>query len=112
MSCTISGTTINLTRGDTFRAIVTPILPDTDNEPYIPVEGDSIRFALKQKYEDVVPILVKDIPIDTLELVLRPEDTKEMPYGKYVYDIQLTYANGDIDTFIAKAKFNLTEEVY
>lgn len=44
-------------------------------------------------------------------LVLEPEDTKTLPFGKYVYDIQITYADGKVDTFITKGRLRLTEEV-
>lgn len=111
MSYKIDGTTIYLTRGDTLEALVEAILPDSDGGPYIPQEGDSFRFAMKSDYEDPEPLLVKDIPNDTMLLILNPEDTKHLPFGRYVYDIQLTYAGGKTDTFITKAKFRLTEEV-
>ena len=111
MSYKIDGTTIYLTRGDTFEAHVEAILPEPEAGPYIPVEGDKIRFAMKENYEDPNPLLVKDIPTDTMLLILQPEDTKGLPFGKYVYDIQLTYASGKTDTFITKARLRLTEEV-
>ena len=41
--------------------------------------------------------------------------TKEhylLPFGKYVYDIELTKATGEVDTFITKAILKLTEEVH
>lgn len=109
MSYSVSGTTITLTRGDTFKADIA--ITDSNGDPYIPSDGDSVRFAMKAKWEDVDPLLVKDIPIDTMKLVLDPEDTKKFAFGQYVYDIQLTKANGEVDTFIAKAKMKLTEEV-
>lgn len=109
MSYSVSGTTITLTRGDTFETIVE--IFDSDGEPYIPSEGDSVRFAMKSSYEDQEPLLVVDIPIKTMLLVIKPEDTKALKFGKYVYDIQLTYANGKVDTFITKARLRLTEEV-
>lgn len=46
-----------------------------------------------------------------MQLVLRPEDTKALKFGKYVYDIQITTKDGIVCTFIAKAQFKLTEEV-
>ena len=110
MSYAVSGTTINLTRGDTFMALIS--ITDSENNPYIPVEGDSIRFAMKATYADEKPLIVKDIPIETMKLILEPEDTKNLAFGKYVYDVQLTKATGEIDTFITKAKINLTEEVH
>lgn len=102
-----SGSNITLTRGDTFKAKIDISI---NGNVYTPVEGDSIRFAMKANYADPAPLLNIDIPINTLKLVLNPDDTKSLEYGSYVYDIQLTHANGDIDTFI-KGRLKLTEEV-
>lgn len=111
MAVSISGTTIKMTRGDTLRAILT--LKDEEGNTYVPVVGDSLRFAMKRNYNESTPILIKSIPIDTLELWIEPDDTKNLPQpSSYVYDIEITYANGDVDTFIDKAKFQLTEEVH
>lgn len=109
MSVDISGTTITITRGDTLKVYVTPSYKD--GTPYEPVEGDSIRFAMKQKLTDTEPLLIKPIPTDTLLLHLEPSITKELAYGAYVYDIELTHSNGDVDTFITKATLKVTEEV-
>lgn len=107
----ISGTTIKMTRGDTLRVILE--LKDEEGNEYIPITGDVIRFAMKKTYNESTPIVLKNIPIDSLELWIKPEDTKDLPQpSSYVYDIQITYANGDVDTFIDKAKFMLTEEVH
>lgn len=73
MSYNITGTTITLTRGDTFEALVSAT--KRDGTQYIPVEGDVIRFAMKENYDDPRPLLVKDIPIDTMMLTLEPQDT-------------------------------------
>lgn len=110
MSYNISGTTITLTRGDTFMAQIS--ITDSNGNPYVPAEGDSVRFAMKSHYTDSEPLLVKDIPIDTLKLILEPADTKEFDFGTYVYDIQLTKTTGEVDTFITTAKIKITEEVY
>lgn len=64
MSYNITGTTITLTRGDTFEALVSAT--KRDGTQYIPVAGDTIRFAMKENYDDPRPLLVKDIPIDTM----------------------------------------------
>lgn len=110
MSCSIAGTTIKMTRGDTLRASL--IITSCNGEPYTPIEGDSIRFAMKKTYDRTEPIILKNIPIDSMQLVLNPEDTKMLDYGKYVYDIEITHPTGDVDTFISKASFVLTEEVH
>ena len=110
MTAKVSGTTISLTRGDTFRSIVDIFNPD--GTPYEPLEGDTIRFALKKNYKDDTVLIRKDISIVDRELYIAPEDTKDFKQpSEYVYDIQLTHANGDIDTFIANAIFKITEEV-
>lgn len=109
MSFKVNKNTITLTRGDTFKALLT--INNPDGTEYTPMEGDSIRFALKENVEDRKCLILKEIPTDTMLLVLNPEDTEDMEFGTYVYDIQLTKANGDIDTFITASKLKLTEEV-
>ena len=109
MSFKVRKNTIFLTRGDTFKAHLTINYPD--GSVYTPKEGDSIRFALKENIEDEECLILRDIPIDTMLLVLYPEDTKELEFGTYVYDVQLTKVNGDVDTFITASKFKITAEV-
>lgn len=106
----ISGTTIELTRGDTLRVVLE--LTDYNGNAYVPNSGDIIRFAMKRRYNDATPLILKTIPNDTLTLLLEPSETKALPYAEYVYDIEITYVNGDVDTFINKATLKLTEEVY
>ena len=106
---------ITLTRGDSFYTTV-GMRYKISKEPYTPVATDEIRFAVKKNYDDAEPLITKEIPYDTLILHLAPADTKDLPFGDYVYDIQLTDENGEVDTFIAGRKekpliFKLTEEV-
>lgn len=109
MSVKIIGNNIIMTRGDTLKTKIE--IKDSDGKEYIPVEGDSIRFAMKKKYTDETPCILKDIPVDTCILHLTPEDTKclQQP-SEYVYDIQITMADGTVDTFIT-GKLNIIQEV-
>lgn len=117
MSCSISGTSITLTRGDTLKVKIDIIKDDT---LYVPQSGDSVRFALKHPamntkktaYKDVEPLIVKNIPINTMLLTLNPEDTKDLDFDTYVYDIEITFSDGTVDTFITEAILKLTPEVY
>ena len=109
MSSHVSGTSIELTRGDTFKR--TLVLTDAEGNPFTPANNDVIRFALKKKVKDENVLINKIIPNDTLILQIDPDDTKELPFGDYVYDIQITYPNGDVDTFITVSRFKITEEV-
>ena len=112
----IKGNTIYLTRGDTFQAQLKIMQNGT---VYTPVEGDSIRFALKRsqlthdktRYLDKEPLVLKNIPIDTMILQLDPEDTSSLNFGKYSYDIEITMADGRVDTFI-KDNVYIEPEVY
>ena len=109
MSYSVNKTSITLTRGDTLKIQISIFKPDGD--PYIPEPEDVIRFAMKKNYDDPNPLILKIIPNDTLILTLDTQDTKPLEFGKYVYDIQLTNGSGEVDTFITKAQFILTEEV-
>lgn len=109
MSVSMKRNTIIMTRGDT--ATIQLDLTDSSGEAYVPDENDVIRFAAKKNYSDSEVAINITIPNDTLMLKINPEDTKELAFGKYVYDIQITYANGDVNTFITKQILQLEEEV-
>lgn len=103
--------TITLTRGDTFICDVK--IRNQDGDPYTPAEDDVIRFALKHDIKkEEKPLILKEISIDTMQLRLEPDDTKNLQFGVYYYDIEITRADGIVDTFITKTAFILTEEVY
>lgn len=116
MSYSIKGNTITLTRGDTFMAKVILVV---EGEEYTPNDEDVIRFAVKNKemtpgrkeYVDEEPLLEKVIPNNSLILRLESSDTKELDFGDYVYDVQITFADGSVDTFITPSTFRLTPEV-
>ena len=105
----VSNNEIRLIRGDTLRVKV-----DIQNgdEAYVPSDRDVIRFAMKKAIEDADPLILKVIPNDTLMLVLEPEDTKNLAFGKYVYDVELTMEDGTVDTFIPPSTFYIAKEVY
>ena len=107
----IKGNTIRMTRGDTLDAELAIRL--ADGSAYEPQEGDRIRFALKRKVTDKRVVLEKDIPADTLRLRLESDETKRLrpDWAPYVYDVQLTTADGTVDTFIDKGKIIVTDEV-
>lgn len=117
MSVKIDNNKITMTRGDTLLAEVSMT---KDGVEYIPTVGDAVRFALKGKrmtfgnkeYVDSEPLVLKTVPIATMVLELEPDDTKALDFGEYVYDLEITFANGRVDTFITASPFILTPEVY
>lgn len=108
MACTIKNNVIKLTRGDSMSTKVT--ITDADGNEYVPIEDDTIRFALKRENDKKV-LIQKEIPYDTLILRLESEDTKKLEPGDYRYDVQITLSDGTVDTFITWSKFIVTEEV-
>lgn len=106
----IKNSDIFLTRGD---SLFLQINLTKDGESYAPEEGSSVRFAMKAKYSDPDEkiVLVKQIPIDTMILEIKPDDTKNLPMKKtYVYDIELTDSLGHKYTFLF-GTLTLGEEV-
>lgn len=99
---------ISMTRGD---SLIISFELMQDGEAYIPQDGDVIRFALKEKISDESVLVEKIIPNDTMTLTLAPEDTKNLNFGEYRYDVQITYADGFVYTFITDSPFEITNEV-
>ena len=102
---------ITMTRGDTFQRT---LVLTKNGETYTPQEGDVIRFAMSKKFEGqngYALLLEKTIPNDTLLWTIDAEETKMLPYGTYNYDLQITYADGSVETFADKKTIKLTEEV-
>ena len=113
---TVDGTTIRLTRGNSF---VLAIELKQGAELYTPTGNDVVTFEVKHKdmtpqkkrYTDYNPLILKTIPNDTMLLTLVPDDTKNMDFGEYAYDMTLTFADGKVDTFIEGAQFIITPKV-
>lgn len=108
----VCGTKITMVRGDTFVATVT-LCRDTPcgHESYIPSEQDLIKFNVKRCGE-IRTCISKVIPNDTMELLLRPEDTANLPDGLYEYDLRICLAEtGDVDTIIASGKLRLLADI-
>lgn len=98
---------ITLTKGDTLKLEIQIMI---DGEVYTPNANDSLRFAMKKSYKTSNVLINKPIPIETRILHIEPQDTKRLYSGEYVYDIQITFENGDVDTFI-KGRFILEPQV-
>lgn len=81
---------IRMYRGDseTLRVVL------KKNNEYIPLEeGDIVYFSIKKYIDDQEYVLQKvETSFSEGEAIIEidPEDTKNLPLGKYVYDVQLT----------------------
>lgn len=78
------------------------VIGEYDLEP-----GDTLLFTVKKntKTDDVL------IQKSGKHVSILPEDTEGLSYGKYVYDVQLTYSSGFVDTVILPHEFKINEEV-
>lgn len=103
----ISNGNITLTKGDTLLVQI-----ELGEGSYIPTDGDRIRFALKENYDDTVPLILQPISTDSLLLRVEGEKTKILSTEKtYVYDIEITTVDGIIDTFLS-GRLKVTNEVH
>ena len=102
--------TIHLTRGDTARFSIGQIKNTITNTNYTPTEDDTVTMTIKKTVLQADPC-VQLIVHGGEVLHIKPEDTKAMAFGKYVYDVQITMADGDVYTIIPPTPFELLKEV-
>lgn len=99
---------IKITRGDTLRV---KFVAKKDGKPYVYQTGDVLNFYAKKDGSSGNAEIEATIDPATGELYLSSDVTKSMKASKYVYDIQLTKANGDVDTIINMATISIKNEV-
>ena len=104
-----SNNVIRLTRGDTAKLTV-PIENDLDNSSYVMDERDTLTFTIKKSVKDNEN-LVQKVVTGSNNFHIKPEDTDSLPFGKYVYDVQLTTAGGVVCTVIEPTSFEILSEV-
>ena len=101
----IEGTTIKLTRGDSAEFDIT--VEDANGSPYELQDGDEVEFTVKQSVYDKTALIQKT----GTRIQIKPEDTAALSYKKYVYDVQVTLADGTVDTIIPPSTFEVLSEV-
>ena len=72
-------------------------------------DNDVLTFTLRRATRSPTIVLQKTITDGTL--TINPSDTQDMPFGSYVYDVELKRADGYTDTIIPPHEFLLLEEV-
>ena len=98
---------IVLTRGDSAELVVS--LTDNLGVPYEMASDDKLTFSMAKEVEG--EIVLQKQAVGTNRFVFEPIDTSNLPFGKYIYDIELTTANGDVYTVIAPNNFVVGQEV-
>ena len=103
----ITNDEVILTRGDSADIIVK--ITDANGDIYTPAEGDVIKFTLKKNCNTSDIIIQKTLVNSVISL--QPADTKDLPYGTYYFDVQLTTAADDVYTVVSPHRFIIDKEV-
>lgn len=105
------GTTIEMFRGDS--ETLTIKARDKVTKAQIPlVTGDTVKFTVRRKESEAISFQ-KSVTafVDGNALVeILPADTVGKEPGRYVYDVEITFADGDVKT-PAKGTYNLKGDV-
>jgi len=110
---TIVGTNISMVRGDTESLTVK--ISDESGTQIDFVSGDTVYFTVREAIGDTATILQKVITSFNLEgeaiVQIDPDDTDDLFFKTYVYDIQWTKANGQVKTIVPASDFEILAEV-
>lgn len=104
----INGTDLKITRGD--NALLAVDLKNADGSEYILQDGDILYLTVNVGARQGKPLLQLKADASGVFRFI-PESTKQLNFGKYLYDIQLTTANKEIYTVIPVSKFEVLEEI-
>lgn len=110
--------TMAIIRGDSGGFDFTVKQKDSEGEvtDYTLVTGDVVTFTVKKNTKETNhDALIQKIGyvIDTskVHFDIDPEDTEDLKYGKYYYDIEFVRYDGYTDTLIPPTLFTIKEEV-
>ena len=98
---------IRMTRGDSETLTVT-----CEQRPF--EEGDILELTMRESKaypEKVLEKKVSSFEDGKAVIVFNPEDTSGLKFKEYVYDIQLTQADGTVTTIVKPAAFTIEFEV-
>ena len=101
--------TIQLTRGDTARFNLT-IKNNVSQTDYEIQPDDTLTMSIKKSVRDVDSVVQLSIKGSSV-FHLRPSDTSNLAFGKYLYDVQITTGDGDVYTVIGPTTFEVMKEV-
>lgn len=105
----VKGTDISIIRGDSATINLT-IKDKVANQEYILNQDDKVRFSVKKDISDDEIVIQKEFSNN--QIFLTHDDTKDLSFGEYVYDIELEFQDGQRDTIIPPSKFIILAEVH
>lgn len=101
----VKGTDIYMTRGDSESIGV-------KLNGYTLIAGDKVELTVRRSIgsREVIHKTVTEFSDNSVIIPIMPDDTERLSFGKYVYDIQLTYG-GSVKTIVTPSVFEIGEEV-
>ena len=99
---------ITLTRGDSAKMLIE--LTQADGTEYPMQKGDVLTFTLRKKVESTGKLIEKIFNEKHIEFI--PEDTVDLDFGNYVYDVVLTTSAGEVYTVVSVSNFVIAKEVH
>lgn len=108
----VNGTDLSMIRGDSESITVSC----RDSQGAVSFNtGDKLYFTIKKNIntkETLMQKIITEFTEDGNAVVeIEHEDTKDMAYGGYMYDMQLTRLNGKVTTIIPPSQFVISGEV-
>lgn len=103
--------TIEMVRGDSesFKVWI------EDVNGVVPlVTGDTVYMTIKKSAELIekeFQAVVTSFTGGIAEINIAPANTKSMNVGRYVYDVQVSFADGTVKTIVQESPFVLKREV-
>ena len=95
---------IAMTRSDTATIVFSA--EDAEQNVYVPVAGDVLKFAVAKKVGAEPLFEVSNTMADDATafwtIVIEPLKTAGLKFGDYVFDVQLKQASGIVDTIIGQ----------
>lgn len=107
----VNGTDLSMMRGDSDTLTVSCMEGEAPR-PFIP--GDTVDLTIKYSTADERPVLrltATEFAGGNAVFAFAPEATKGLLSGDYVYDVQLTAADGRVCTIIEPSGFVLRGDV-
>ena len=108
----IHGTNISMIRGDSQN--ITVSVKDKDGNKVPLTTGDMIYLTVKYNInteEKVLQKVITQFEDGNANIEITPNDTKDIPFNTYVYDIQLNRVDGTVSTIIPPSNFTIGGEV-
>lgn len=103
----VDGTNLSIIKGDTeYLSVICDNYKLIDGEDVV-----ELTVRLSPTNQKLIYKKIEEFERGNAEIKFLPEDTKYLNPGVYVYDVQITFANGDVKTIVPCSRFTIKKEV-